>query len=86
MKDFSFSRIMASWLSFVENKSLHYNRYLSDDGFAQFPDENFVRNASFDVPSHDWFVLTLHLLPHRSHHKSTRHARLCNCSALDCTR
>lgn len=49
MKDFSFSGIMANWLSFHENKSLHHNRYQMQpdtDRFAQFPDENFARGEA----------------------------------------
>lgn len=40
MKEFSFSVIMASWLSFVDNKSLQYNKDV--EGIENLPDENYV--------------------------------------------
>ncbi|KAL7541246.1 hypothetical protein ACHAXR_012136 [Thalassiosira sp. AJA248-18] len=40
MKEFSFNKVMAEWLSFKENKSLQYNL---DQGEEQYPDENFAR-------------------------------------------
>lgn len=41
MREFSFSVIMANWLSFVDNRSLQYN--LDKDGIENYPDENFAR-------------------------------------------
>lgn len=37
MKEFSFNKIMAKWLSFQNNKSLQWN---IDNGQIQYPDEN----------------------------------------------
>lgn len=44
MKEFSFNKIMAEWLSFKNNKSLQYN---IDNGEEQYPDENFARVSPF---------------------------------------
>ena len=41
MKEYSFSVIMAGWLTYKNNKSLQYN--LETDGIEQYPDENFAR-------------------------------------------
>lgn len=40
MKEFSFNKLMAQWLSFLSNKSLQYNIAA---GEVQYPDENFAR-------------------------------------------
>lgn len=45
MKDFSYSLIMANWLSFKDNKSLHYNLYWSEDKEPNYPDENVSSEA-----------------------------------------
>lgn len=42
LRDFSYNKIMASWLSFYENASLQYN-LLGEEGVANFPDENYAR-------------------------------------------
>jgi hypothetical protein len=41
MREFSFSEVMANWLSFLDNRSLQYN--IDNDGFESYPDENFAR-------------------------------------------
>jgi len=44
MKEFSYNKIMAEWLSFKGNKSLQYN---INNGEEQYPDENFARVSIF---------------------------------------
>jgi hypothetical protein len=41
MREFSFSLLMARWLSFEDNRSLQYN--IDHDGRENYPDENFAR-------------------------------------------
>mmetsp|Transcript_598 Transcript_598/g.1174 ORF Transcript_598/g.1174 Transcript_598/m.1174 type:complete len:1161 (+) Transcript_598:1495-4977(+) len=41
MREFSYSVIMANWLSFEDNRSLQYN--IDNDGGDTYPDENFAR-------------------------------------------
>ncbi len=38
MKEYSFTAIMANWLSFEDNRSLQYN--IDKDNFEAYPDEN----------------------------------------------
>ena len=41
LKEVSFNKIMAKWLSFYRNTSLQYN--IENKGEASFPDENYAR-------------------------------------------
>lgn len=41
MKEYSFSYVMADWLSFEDNRSLQYN--IDQDGVENYPDENYAR-------------------------------------------
>ena len=41
MREYSFSAIMASWLSYEDNRSLQHN--IEKSGFISYPDENYAR-------------------------------------------
>ena len=46
LKEFSFTKIMAEWLSFNNNKSLQWN---IENGEIQYPDENVRSYWLFDL-------------------------------------
>lgn len=41
MKEYSFSSIMAQWLSYEDNRSLQYS--IDNNGLFSYPDENYAR-------------------------------------------
>ena len=41
MREYSFNAIMASWLSYEDNRSLQHN--IEKSGFISYPDENYAR-------------------------------------------
>ena len=54
LKEVSFNKIMAKWLSFYGNTSLQYN--IENKGEASFPDEN-VSNVNKNQHSETFYLL-----------------------------
>lgn len=60
LKEVSFNKIMAEWLSFYNNKSLQYNIDTTDE--ANYPDENVSTEDSIHRPSTPALPCDLYLL------------------------